>query len=103
MIFLQSPVSDSARHDFLLVRLTDKHAILDPMGKLREVYPNVLSFGKNPVCFFEGSNTTQKTFAKRSELEMFHDFYKQIQGEPLSDDQDLAVKNIIQELSQSQE
>ncbi|GAD01388.1 exonuclease SbcD [Agarivorans albus MKT 106] len=39
---LASGSADSHRDDYLMVRLLDKSAILDAMGKLREVYPNVL-------------------------------------------------------------
>ncbi len=33
---------DPNSNDYLAVRLTDRHAILDPMSQLRDVYPNVL-------------------------------------------------------------
>ncbi len=36
---LEQGKTDPSAHDYLLVRLHDKHAILDPMEKLRKVYP----------------------------------------------------------------
>lgn len=43
---LEQGKTDPSAHDYLLVRLHDKHAILDPMEKLRKVYPNVLHLEK---------------------------------------------------------
>ncbi|MGS0727915.1 exonuclease SbcCD subunit D, partial [Shewanella sp. 0m-11] len=39
---LEQGKTDVNRDDYLMVRLSDKTAILDAMGKLRSVYPNVL-------------------------------------------------------------
>ncbi len=39
---LASALSDSAREDYLRITLTDEGALLNALGRLREVYPNVL-------------------------------------------------------------
>jgi DNA repair protein SbcD/Mre11 len=36
---LQGPAPGESPEDFLLVRLTDARELLDPMGRLREIYP----------------------------------------------------------------
>ncbi|MFP3443137.1 exonuclease SbcCD subunit D C-terminal domain-containing protein, partial [Pantoea sp. SIMBA_133] len=46
--------TDTQADDYLLVRMTDRHAILDPMGKLREVYPNVLHLEKPGMLEAQG-------------------------------------------------
>jgi exonuclease SbcD len=94
---IQQGKSDPNNQDYLLVRLNDKHAILDPMGKLREVYPNVLHLerpGLNPV----GDVQLKRDALKKNELDMFKDFYSQIQGEQLSDEQNTIVKQLIDEI-----
>jgi exonuclease SbcD len=95
---IQQGKSDPNSQDYLLVRLNDKHAILDPMGKLREVYPNVLHLerpGLNPI----GDVQLKRDALKKNELDMFKDFYSQIQGEQLSDEQNTIVKQLIDEIS----
>ncbi len=91
---LENGKVDPNSDDYLLVRLTDKHAILDPMGKLRSVYPNVLHLEK--IGIQESSNTKlKKESLKRGELEMFKDFYSQVAGEPMSDEQHELVAGLV--------
>lgn len=89
---------DPNNQDYLLVRLTDKHAILDPMGKVRSVYPNVLHLEK-PGMLESNSKALKQEALKRGELAMFKDFYAQVSGEPLSEEQDKLVAKLIDGLS----
>ncbi len=88
---------DPHSDDYLLVRLTDRHAILDPMGKLRAVYPNVLHLEK-PGMLETGEQQMSRDKLKRGELEMFRDFFIQVSGQALSPDQDAALINTLNEL-----
>lgn len=90
---------DPGRNDCLLIRLNDKHAILDPMGKLRAVYPNVLHL-ERPGLNTEGNVQLKREALKKNELDMFQDFYAQVQGEPITDAQNSIVKALIDELSE---
>ena len=85
---------DPHNDDYVLVRLTDRHAILDPMNKLREVYPNVLHLEK-PGMLETGEQQMSREKLKRGELEMFRDFFVQISGQELSEDQDKAITETI--------
>ncbi|GAB2682771.1 exonuclease SbcCD subunit D [Aliiglaciecola aliphaticivorans] len=95
---LQQGKVDLNNDDYLLVRLLDKHAILDPMGKLREVYPNVLHLEKPGMLESNASQLKQESL-KRGELEMFRDFYSQIAGQEMSEDQDKLVTELINNLT----
>ncbi len=90
---------DPGKEDYLLVQLTDRHAILDPMGKLRAVYPNVLHLEK-PGMLETGTQKADSGMLKRGELEMFRDFFVQITGRELSGEQDEAIQNVLTELQQ---
>lgn len=94
---LQQGKLDPNSDDYLLVRLTDRHAILDPMGKLRTVYPNVLHLEK-PGMLEAGDPQLKREQLKRSELEMFRDFFNQVSGQDLSDEQDQALIKTLAEL-----
>jgi exonuclease SbcD len=89
--------TDPHNDDYLLVRLTDKHALLDPMGKLRQVYPNVLHIEK-PGMLDMSDQAVNRDKLKRGELDMFRDFFQQVHGLALSPEQDQAIKTTIAEL-----
>lgn len=88
---------DPNNEDYLLVRLNDRHAILDPMAKLREVYPNVLQLEK-PGMLITGEQKMSREKLKRGELEMFRDFFVQVYGQELSEDQDVAIQQTITDI-----
>lgn len=88
---------DPNNDDYLLVRLTDRHALLDPMGKLRQVYPNVLHIEK-PGMLEMSDQVISRDKLKRGELEMFRDFFEQVHGQGLTEEQDQAIKTIITDL-----
>lgn len=88
---------DPNNDDYLLVRLTDRHALLDPMGKLREVYPNVLHIEK-PGMLEMSDQTISRDKLKRGELEMFRDFFEQVHGQALTAEQDEAIRKTITDI-----
>ncbi|MCK6263919.1 exonuclease SbcCD subunit D [Vibrio sp. ZSDE26] len=91
--------TDANSHDYLLVRLTDKHAILDPMEKLRKVYPNVLHIEK-PGMLIGIEQTLGKARLARGEIDMFNDFFLEAQQTQLSKEQSETISNVIKELTQ---
>jgi exonuclease SbcD len=88
---------DPNNEDYLLVRLTDRHAILDPMAKLRAVYPNVLQLEK-PGMLITGEQKMSREKLKRDDLDMFRDFFVQVSGQELTEEQDEAIRGTITEL-----
>ncbi len=70
--------TDPKNEDYLLVRLMDKHAILNPMEKLRTVYPNVLHLEKPGMLIGVEQEMAQAKLA-RSEIDMFRDFFSEAQ------------------------
>ena len=67
---LTASVTDAAHDDYLLVRLNDAHAILEVMGKLRTVYPNVLHH-ERPGLIREGDAEVRADRMRKGELAMF--------------------------------
>jgi len=95
---LEGGVNDPQREDYLLVRLTDTHAILDVMSKLREVYPNVLHL-ERPGLMARGEGLeVSRDRLKKGELAMFEDFFGQVSGEVLSEQQREIVSATIETL-----
>ena len=91
---LKQGLTDTNNHDYLLIRLTDQNAILEPMAKLRQVYENVLHIEKTWLQE-SGDLQVNRDKLKRGELEMFQDFFKQVSNQELSPEQYQAIANII--------
>ncbi len=83
------------KEDYFEVTLLDEGAVLDPMGRLREVYPNVLSI-KRPK--FDNNSPVQcrSDHRKMSEVELFSDFFKQTTGQEINDDQRTTFSSAVE-------
>jgi len=97
-VLIELGKTDLNRDDYLMVRLLDKKAILDPMGKLRDVYPNVLHLERTGLMAKNSQLAIGREHIKKGELDMFTDFFSQVSGEPMSEAQAAAMVNAIDEL-----
>lgn len=100
---LKAAESDPAKQDYLLVRLTDTHAILDIMSKLRDVYPNVLHLERPGLITQKGQHMVDRNLLKKGELTMFGDFYQQMSGTELTADQSALITKTLDKIHQSRE
>lgn len=90
--------SDNGKNDYLMVSLKDKQAILDAMGKLREVYPNVLHI-ERPMLNIDGKLAgNQADHRKIDDAQLFASFFSQVTSEDLSEDEKNAYKTVVQEM-----
>ena len=87
---------DSAAQDYLLVRLQDRHAILDPMGKLRAVYPNVLHIERPVLQAASGAVGARVDHRKVSDLDLFASFFADVTGKVLDDGQRGGLAGVLQ-------
>lgn len=85
---------DPHYQDYVMVRLLDRHAILDAMSKLRAVYPNILHLEKKGLSVDKVDSSTANHL-KRNELDLFNDFFTQVSGNALSDEQKIYMKQCI--------
>jgi len=99
---LERGKSDTHRDDYLMIRLLDKHAILDAMGKLRSVYPNVLHLERTGLMAQNGRVELSRDHIKKGELDMFSDFFAQVAGEGMSEAQLQAMINTIEDLHRTE-
>ena len=95
---LEQGVKDPHADDYLMIRLLDKDAILDVMGKLRSVYPNVLHLERTGLMAQRESLQLNREHLKQSELSMFKSFFQQVTGDELNSEQDKAVSSLIASL-----
>jgi DNA repair protein SbcD/Mre11 len=94
---LSGPAAGEQADDFLLVRLTDAHELLDPMGRLREVYPNVLHI-ERPAFARAGADPLRAHRSRGGDPELFAAFFEQVTGAALSDAEAAAFREVYDEL-----
>ncbi|RJG51349.1 exonuclease SbcCD subunit D [Motilimonas pumila] len=100
---LEEGPSDPANQDYVMVRLTDSHAILDAMAKVRQAYPNVLHLERMGLMQQNQSVKVNREHIQKGELNMFCDFFEQVSGSTLSVQQQDCVQNLIQSLHESKD
>ena len=95
---LNGPESGENPEDYLMVTLLDTGAILDAVGKLREVYPNVLHIERPGLAF--GSNPTHGGIDRRklNDAALFADFFSEVTGSDLSCEEAAAYEFIVDDL-----
>lgn len=78
-------VSDG-REDYIQATLTDTEELIDPIGTLRSVYPNVLQILLEKRQLAEGAEYESRIQGKRkSTVELFGEFYELLKGEPMDE------------------
>ena len=84
--------------DYLQITLTDEEELIDPIGTLRRVYPNVMQ-----LLFEKREKETKGEFDaqfnvknKRTE-ELFADFYELIRGHRPDESRERIIKEVIEE------
>lgn len=95
----QDPQAD----DYLLVRLSDTRAILDVMGKLRAVYPNVLHLERPGLMPSGESSGASREQLGRGEMAMFRDFYRQVRGEELGPEAEALIAGTLQQIHRGED
>lgn len=89
--------------DYLQVTLTDESDIPNAIEKLRTVYPNLMRLEYDNRRTRENREIeAAKEQEKRSELELFEEFYELLNNEPMKEEQKGFVERLIQELKEVQ-
>jgi len=94
---------DPRADDYLLVRLQDTHAILDAIGRLREVYPNLLHLERPALARAGERRTPSRDRLRSGEMPMFRDFFSQMTGEELAEGDALVVATLLERIHRGEE
>ena len=95
--------NDPNANDYLLISLDDKQAILDPMGKLRTVYPNVLHLERPGLMSARPQQLAHRDLMKKGELSMFKDFYRQTLDEDVTVEQEKILNELLDDIHADRE
>jgi len=91
-------LSESDCNDYMHITLTDEEEIYDVFGKLRAVYPNLMSLDfDNARTRAEGAAVlTGEVMKEKSTMELFRDFFEKQTGSMLSPMQEQILTDIIE-------
>ena len=98
---LRQGQEDERRSDYLQAVLTDRGELIDPMGTLRSVYPNMMQILRAGELEQEqrAEQKADRMLARRKDpVALFEAFYEEVTGETLLAEGKKAVTDIIREL-----
>lgn len=87
--------------DYIKAIITNEEPVYDAIGKIKKIYPNTLKLeiqNSKTINKNEEENINLEELKKKSELELFSDFYKLQNNLDLNEEQKEIVKNIISEV-----
>ncbi|MDZ5473034.1 exonuclease SbcCD subunit D [Bacillus sp. 31A1R] len=90
--------------DYLKITLHDEGALLDPIEKLRQVYPNVLHLERKLVLkdMKDKKSFTSVREEKKSELELFEQFYTEMTTAEFTEDKKEVMTEVIEKVLQEE-
>ena len=100
-VLIRAP-DDPQPEDYLSVRLLDQGALLDPLARLREVYPNVLETPRVALAVTTTLRRSRYDYRTADVTALFAEFYEQVVGAPLESEAAAAFAAVIDELRQSE-
>ncbi len=84
-----------AREDYIQAILTDKEELIDPIGTLRSVYPNIMQIvreEKETEAVFDKSSLV---IQKKNPLALFEDFYQLVREEEMSEEEKKIIMQVV--------
>lgn len=85
------------RDDYIHVTLTDEDEIIDAIGRVRAIYPNVmrLDFENSRTRSINAVNAAENV-ADKTPLELFKEFYEMQNSMPLDREKEDIVRNLLE-------
>ncbi len=80
---IAASAGDAAREDYVFASLTDRGALLDPMARLREVWPNVLGCERTVLSAAGGGAAGSARSRELDTRALFADFFREVADAPL--------------------
>ncbi len=87
---LKLPSSD----DYIQVNLSDTVPVLDAVGRLRDVFPNLLHIERTHLFWVGSGETVRVDHRKTGHLELFQSFYRDVCGEALQPSMEQVYRRI---------
>jgi len=95
---LEASYHDESKDDYIHISLFDEDEILDGMNRLREVYPNIMTFSYNNT----GTNSTDVKYEMRQSskdpFDLFKEFYELRNNKQLDERKTKIIEDIIKDV-----
>lgn len=91
--------SQGNKEDYMRVILTDEDEIIDPMGKIRSIYHNVMALDfENSRTIIDVSGTPMATdqLERLSPYDLFSEFFLETSGAVMSEEQAQIVRELLE-------
>lgn len=97
-------IDNSSCQDYIKAVLTDEGELIDPMNKLRCVYPNVLELIRDEKNKKSGDTKTSagEGYKHKSKIELFKSFYENISGTEFTKDKEAIVLEVIKKVEKEE-
>ncbi len=93
---LAGPQDGEGRDDYIMVTLLDSGPIMDAMGRLRQVYPNMLHLERPGLTAGGELRGPAGDHRRLGDAELFSSFFEQVTGTPLSGEQNKAFTQTLE-------
>ncbi|MGN0373203.1 MAG: exonuclease SbcCD subunit D [Enterocloster sp.] len=94
----RSTYQGTAVDDYLHITLTDEEDILDAMGKLRTIYPNVMRLDYDNRRTRAGGQAETEPEEQRSPLELLERLYQLQNNQPMKEEQKAFAEKLMREI-----
>jgi exonuclease SbcD len=95
---LAGPTDGESKDDYLEAMITDPGPVLDAMGRLREVYPNVLHIRRPEHELGAAQASDRPNIRAMDDAQLFKAFFTHVTGAELTGEQEAAFVQIVDEL-----
>ncbi|ABF10535.1 exonuclease SbcCD subunit D [Cupriavidus metallidurans] len=92
---LEAGATDPHRDDYVHAVLTDAGALLDPMARLRQVYPNALAIERAVLARSGQAGEAGRKLRELDTASLFANFFREVADTDLDDDQRRALDDLL--------
>lgn len=92
---LEAGAADANRDDYIYAVLTDTGALLDPMARLRQVYPNALALERAVLTRSGAAGEAGSRLRALDTGELFANFFREVAGDELDTTQRGALDAVL--------
>ncbi|TVR76102.1 MAG: exonuclease SbcCD subunit D [Sphaerobacteraceae bacterium] len=95
---LQRPDDYGPRDDYLMATLLDEGAVYDAMGRLRDVYPNLMHLERAAQLEGDGEIRRASDIVGKSDLDLFNDFMQAMTSSEMTPEQTEVFVEVAEEI-----
>ncbi|WP_186426722.1 exonuclease SbcCD subunit D [Cupriavidus metallidurans] len=92
---LEAGATDPSRDDYVHAVLTDAGALLDPMARLRQVYPNALAIERAVLARSGQAGEAGRKLRELDTVSLFANFFREVADTDLDGDQRRALDDLL--------